>query len=160
MSEEKKSEVVQVPDAQPVNAVADWTPFGVSDSYWCSLVPQTDEQRDLVFLMREGDTERLKENTGVVIELVHVLAHPVSLAKPDGEIIEAVRCVLLDVSGKAYQCVSEGVRRTLATLFRTYGTPDTWKKPKRLKVRLLSVGNGRSMLKLEPAANVLDAKKK
>lgn len=134
------------------SAVLPYDPLGGGSAYWCSLVPKTEEQQAQVFAMREGEHKSLKESVNLTVDLVHVLAHDVTIQKETGEIIEGIRIVLLDADGTTYACVSQGIRDTLRTLFQVYGTPDTWKSPKRFTVKLLPLSGGRQILKLMPVA--------
>lgn len=87
--------------------------------------------------------ESLADHIGEVLEIVDVVAHPVSLTDEEtGEIFESLRTVLIDKNGKSYTAVSEGITNSLSRIFSIVGEP-TWKDdPVKMKIKQIKTRNG------------------
>lgn len=69
------------------------------------------------------------------IDMVHFYVHPVELDGPtEGEVVEAIRSVLIDKDGNAYGFVSNFLARDLAKMIAVFGL-EPWNPPVRIKVR-------------------------
>lgn len=71
-------------------------------------------------------------NAGGVIVTEHILSHPVTIEKEDGELEEALRVVLVDNQGKTYSSVATGVKKSISNLFMIFGLPP-YNPPVKLK---------------------------
>ena len=93
-----------------------------------------------------GADDKLSNHIGDVLEIVNVVAHPVSLVNEEtGEVFEALRTILIDKKGKTYTAVSEGITSALSRIFSIVGMPDggAWEKdPVKMKIRQIPTGNG------------------
>lgn len=87
--------------------------------------------------------ESLAVHIGEVLEIVDVVAHPVTLTDEEtGEIFESLRTVLIDKNGKSYTAVSEGITNSLSRIFSIVGEP-TWKdEPVKMKIKQIKTRNG------------------
>ena len=90
--------------------------------------------------------EQLADHINEVLEIVNVVAHPVSLVDENtGEVITALRTVLIDKSGKAYNAVSGGIANAVSRIMAIVGTPEdgAWEKePVKVKVKQVKTRNG------------------
>jgi hypothetical protein len=72
-------------------------------------------------------------STGIAVKYFYV--HPVELDGPtEGEIVTAIRCVLIDENGLAYGFVSNYLARDLARMISVFGA-DVWNPPITVMVR-------------------------
>lgn len=70
---------------------------------------------------------------GIAVRYFYV--HPVDLDGPtEGEIVTAIRSVLIDESGKAYGFVSNYLARDLARMISVFGA-ETWNPPIMVQIR-------------------------
>lgn len=116
-------------------------------SYYCSITNDGSRasQIRIVNAMNNADTE-LKEKTGEIIEMVDVCAYPVQVVSQEsGELMNALRTVIIDKNGHSYFATSQGVMNCLSKIFAIIGTPDNgaWHvDPVKVKVRRKSVRTG------------------
>lgn len=85
----------------------------------------------------------LSDHIGEVLEIEHMVAHPIELAdEVTGKMVQAMRVVLVDVNGVGYHAVSNGVVSSLQKIIGIVGpapwTPALQVVPKQVKTR----GNG------------------
>jgi hypothetical protein len=100
--------------------------------------------------MQGSDAESLDSVIGKTISVQHIVAHRVTVIDNDGVPIPAVRIVLASGNGKAYYCVSEGVKESLRILAQFYGTPP-WTPPLELTVNQIKTARNRRTYTLTPA---------
>lgn len=87
--------------------------------------------------------ESLADHIGEVLEIVDVVAHPVTLVQEEtGENIEALRTVLIDKNGKSYTAVSQGVTSALSRIFSIVGMPSWKDEPVKMKIKQIKTNNG------------------
>lgn len=139
--------VAVVPAAkQPVAAPAGGL-FGLSGSEVFSSLPETDKA--LVVSLMQGKAEALADHINEVIEPVHVLGHLVPITDEETQTTSLEpRVVLVCADGTAYQCVSEGIRRSVALLMHYYGQAP-WKGLK-VKIEQINTRKGRRTFLLTP----------
>lgn len=71
-----------------------------------------------------SDAESLKDYIGQTFHVTDVVAHPVQLMdEQSGEIVTAIRVILIDEEGKAYAAISEGLRSAIHRLRGIVGEP-------------------------------------
>lgn len=85
----------------------------------------------------------LADHIGEILEIEHMVAHPIELAdEVTGKMVQAMRVVLVDVNGVGYHAVSNGVVSSLQKIIGIVGpapwTPALQVVPKQVKTR----GNG------------------
>jgi electron transfer flavoprotein alpha subunit len=125
---------------------------------FCSLIPKTEEEQDILFTAMNCPENRIKDCINMEIEIKDIYAEVVQCTnEKTGKKESAPRIVLIDTEGQAYQAVSVGMYSALKKVFTSFGTPDTWKAPKKFRVRQISKSADRSILTLDA---VLPAKKK
>lgn len=121
--------------------------FGLSGSEVYSSLPATDKA--LVVSLLQGKAEPLGDHIGEVIQPVHVLGHLVQITDEDtGEVNLVPRVVLVCADGTAYQCASEGIRRSVALLMQYYGQAP-WKDLS-VKIEQVNTRKGRRTFLLTP----------
>lgn len=81
----------------------------------------------------KGDS--LDDHKGEVLEIVNFAAHPVSLVDENtGEIVNALRVVLIDKKGKNYDAVSQGIASSLQKIIAIVGMAPWDVEPLKIKV--------------------------
>lgn len=73
-----------------------------------------------------GETILLKD---VYVEMVEVSD------MNTGELKTLPRIILISAEGKSYTCASIGIFKRLAQTFQSFGQPNTWKKPLKIKFK-------------------------
>lgn len=115
--------------------------------FYCSVVNDgTRKSKIAIFNAINSADESLADHIGEVIEVVDVIAHPVELVNEEtGEIIQALRTVLITKEGKSYTAVSQGITSALGRIFSIIGSPDAgaWKdEPVKMKIKQVKTRNG------------------
>lgn len=119
-------------------------------SLWTSLPAERNRE---VAIALQASTDRISDHINEVIFVTHVVAHQIQLVDEDtGVVSSGDRVVLIDKEGKTYGAVSEGIRRSLQTLFALYNTPPNglWKDGLPVKIKQLSTKRGFRTFILEP----------
>lgn len=116
-------------------------------NFYCSIQNDgTRKSQVAIFNAVNGADEQISNHINEVLEIVNVVAHPVTLVdEVTGEVIEALRTVLIDKNGKAYTAVSGGIANALSRIFSIIGTPDggAWEKePVKMKIKQVKTRNG------------------
>lgn len=121
--------------------------FGLTGAQVYSSLPETDKA--LIVSLMQGKAEPLGDHVGEVIEPVHVLGHLVEITdEKTQETAICPRVVIITADGTAYQCVSEGIRRSVALLMHYYGQAP-W-KGLRTKIEQVNTRAGRRTYLLTP----------
>lgn len=116
---------------------------------YCSMTPETDEERKALYNAVNAPAHRLSEFIGQDITISDVYVEIVNVTNEQtGEVSQAPRIVLFDGDGNSWSCTSTGVFGALKKLFAVFGTPDTWGAPLTLRVKQIERGNGRRLLTL------------
>jgi hypothetical protein len=104
------------------------------------------------FFRSRQDAEGSAADMRQGIEVEHVTIHPVQLVSDQqgGEVVDAVRVVLISPDGMRYACVSKGVERSIHELVALYGLPP-WSPPLRVKLIEVQTRMGRRMYQLDLA---------
>lgn len=111
-------------------------------SGWCSLIPKNDEDAATLF-NAIGSPEKIADHINEVIEVSHIYAEVIQVvSEANGETVNVPRVVLIDQKGKGYQAVSVGIYNAAKRLLQLFGTPETWSKPKKVKIRNISLQGG------------------
>ena len=84
-------------------------------NFFCSI--QNDGTRTSqvkVYNAINSKGEALDDHKGEVLEIVDVAAHPVTLVDENtGEVVDALRVVMIDKNGQNYDAVSQGIASSL-----------------------------------------------
>lgn len=111
---------------------------------YCSI--QNDgsmESKAAIFNTVNSPDEKLSERIGEVIALRNIVAHPITLLDENtGEMIEALRVVLVDDKGISYEAVSNGVANAISRILQIFGQPATWTAPVKVKAIQKQTRNG------------------
>ena len=116
-------------------------------SFYCSIVDDGTRasKAKIVNAMNNAD-EELKEHVNEVLEIVDVCAYPVTVVSEEtGELMDALRTILIDKDGNNYFATSAGVVNCLQKIFAIIGAPDNgaWHdEPVKMKVKRKSTRNG------------------
>ena len=115
--------------------------------FYCSI--QNDGTRKsaiAIYNAVNSADESIADHIGEVLEVVNVVAYPVTLADDEtGEIFDSLRTVLVTKEGKAYTAVSQGITNALARIFSIIGSPESgaWEKePVKMKIKQVKTRNG------------------
>ena len=115
--------------------------------FYCSI--QNDGTRKsaiAIYNAVNSADENVADHIGEVLEVVNVVAYPVTLADDEtGEIFDSLRTVLVTKDGKAYTAVSQGITNALARIFSIIGSPEggAWEKePVKMKIKQVKTRNG------------------
>lgn len=116
-------------------------------NFYCSIKDDGKRStRVAIFNAINGADESLADHINEVLEVVNVVAHPVTLIdEQTGEVIEALRTVLIDKDGKAYTAVSSGIANALSRIIAIVGEPTNaaWEKePVKMKIKQVKTRNG------------------
>ena len=145
MTNEMTNAVVVRGDVAGVNLLDQFKdPAG---NFYCSIADNgTRASKVAIFNAINNAEENLADHINETIEVTHVVAHPVTLTDEEtGEAITALRTVLIDKNGKAYQAVSGGIANALSRIISIIGEPtgDAWvKEPVKMRVKQVKTRNG------------------
>lgn len=141
---------------------------GFKFNMWTSLDPKEDGPA-LVNALNKADLNLLdfcNENPSEIIYMRDIVAHTVQLTTQDGEIVETLRNVIIDVNGTSYHSVSDGIRTSLSKIMMVYGEPGFWPEAG-IPVRAIRVKTRRGfytanlvLVEDEPAKPAASPKKK
>ena len=96
-----------------------------SNNFVCSIPDDGSRTAKVaIYNAVQNADEQLSEHVNEVLEIVDIVAHPIQL--PDertGEVISAIRTVLIDKNGKGYQAVSNGICQALSKVIAIIGQP-------------------------------------
>lgn len=108
---------------------------GKTRQMYTSLDIAKKEKRQLIMKALQDCDAKLTENVNVTISAVDYFAHDVQLkGKEEGEIVDAIRLVVIDDKGLCYECVSQTLLRSLQTVAFVFGPPP-WNPPLKLTVK-------------------------
>lgn len=115
-----------------------------NDQFYCSIKDDgTRKSKVAIFNAINSADESLGDHIGEVLEVVDVVAHPVTLTDENtGEIITALRTVLVTKNGKSYTAVSQGITNALSRVFSIVGMPSWTEEPVKMKVKQIKTRNG------------------
>lgn len=114
-----------------------------ASAMYCSMTGETQADKIKVFNAINSPDARVSDFIGKTIELVHVVAHPITLTDENtGEMIEALRVVLVDKNGKSYEAVSGGIANAVQRILQIFGQPDTWENPIKVEPVSKATRNG------------------
>ena len=114
-------------------------------SMYCSVNGGTNEDKAKVFNASNNPEFKVADFINKVIVVKDVLAEQIELVDDEtGKVDTAVRVVLIDVDGKSYQAVSNGIFNAVRKAIAIFGEP-TWDDGIPILIKQVSVGKG-SML--------------
>lgn len=144
-------------DVDGEQLVADLTSATVS---YCSMAADTITDKIRAYNAMTNASESLADHINEEIVLRHVFVEAINcLNEQTGEVNVCPRIVLISPDGTSYQAVSQGVYGSLKTIFKIFGTPDTWLFGIRCKVKRVKTRKGFFTNTLEIVGVVEDAKK-
>lgn len=104
-------------------------------SFFCSIKDDGSRESKIAIynaINNKGDS--LDDHKGEVLEITDVAAHPVSLVDENtGEVVDALRMVVIDKEGKNYDAVSQGIASSFQKIFAIVG-PAPFNPPLKIKV--------------------------
>lgn len=102
---------------------------GNNTAFFSSIVNDGSRETTIKIYNALTDTEQLREYINVPLDIVDVMAHPVELVdEKTGEVVQAIRTILVDADGTAYAAVSEGIRSSISRLVQIAGSLP-WNNP-------------------------------
>ena len=106
----------------------------VNNNFVCSIPDDGSRSAKVeIYNAIQNSSEQLSEHTNEILEIVDIVAHPIQL--PDektGEVVNAIRTVLIDKGGIGYQAVSNGICQALSKIIAIIGQPH-WDEPVKMK---------------------------
>lgn len=106
----------------------------VNSNFICSIPDDGSRSAKVeIYNAIQNSSEQLSEHTNEILEIVDIVAHPIQL--PDektGEVVNAIRTVLIDKNGTGYQAVSNGICQALSKIIAIIGQPH-WDEPVKMK---------------------------
>lgn len=113
-------------------------------NFYCSIKDDgTRKSKVSIYNAINGADESLADHIGEIIEVVDVVAHPVTLLDEEtGEAVNALRTVLVDKNGKSYTAVSQGITNSLSRIFSIIGMPSWKDEPVKMKIKQIKTNNG------------------
>lgn len=94
--------------------------------------------------------KRVENAINMTLEVINVVAHPVTLVDENtGEVITALRTVLVTKDGTGYEAVSQGITNALSRIFSIVGMPDggAWEQePVKMKIKQVATRNGNNKI--------------
>ena len=113
-----------------------------SNRSYCSIKPDTDEDKIKIFNSLGNCDYVLNECEGKVIKLKDVyIAEYDTKDKETGEPRKGHRTVLFDENGQTYITLSNYFAYSLLQLLNTFGDPTTWEKPLLIQITKKQNGN-------------------
>lgn len=110
------------PEHTPEGSVVVYDPTQVAGRAWSNLPREKSESAYLMTEAIGGKTRQLMEAIGQVLDLYAVVAHPVEILDANsGELIKAVRMVLICGDTSLYSCVSATAHRAVANIMAFKG---------------------------------------
>lgn len=142
MNETTKNEMMAVNDVANVDLVEQLkNPTG---KFFCSIKDDGSRKSKVaIYNAVNGADESISDHIGEVLEVVDVVAYPVTITDDEtGEIMEVLRTVLVTKDGKAYTAVSQGITNSLARIFSIVGKPSWKDDPVKMKIKQVKTRNG------------------
>lgn len=121
-----------------------------TDKSYCSIVPNSEEEKIKLFNALESCDAKLNDEVGQIIKVkdVYVNEYP-KTDKNTGETRIGHRTILFDEDGKTHVTASNYFYISLMKLLTVWGEPTTWPKPKTIKITKKPVYNGMMALSLQ-----------
>ncbi len=121
-----------------------------AQTQFCSMKAESDEEKAALFNAMNDPDKRLGDCINMTIQAKDLYIEVVNCTdEQTGEVTAAPRIVIIDESGKSYQCVSVGVFSALKKIIQVFGAP-TWEKPLPITIKQITKGK-KSMLTLNVA---------
>lgn len=134
MNENKELMTVAREDIAPAFQIDMLT--NATNSFLCSI-PNDGSRKAAIAIYNAVNNkgESLDDHKGEVLEIVNFAAHPVTLTDENsGEVVEALRVVLVDKKGINYDAVSQGIASSLQKIIAIVGMAPWDVEPLKIKV--------------------------
>lgn len=144
--------VPKVIDVEP-GVVGSWFPDHLQQNFAVeTTLPQvTDADRARILDIIECESIRGQDILGSVIMLSEYVMHPITLENPEsGEVVDAVRTLLVQPEGPPIQFVSTGILKSIARIAWKERRNPPFDPPVKVKLVQKSTGKGRRTYKLLP----------
>ena len=140
-------ELVRVTDTQTASALVASQVAGLTSgavgAVNTTLKGATVEDRKALYTAL-NDAEKMSDHLNETFVLRHVVAQAIEIADQEtGELIPALRTVLITDTGAAYAAVSNMLYQSVQNLIGIFGQPSDWPDGLTVKVVQKSSGNGR-----------------
>lgn len=135
-----KNEIVRLTEETPV---------------YCSLVAESRKEKAILYNAVENPSHKISEFINKNIKFINVHLEKVQFmekdenGEPTGVVHDGIKTVLITPEGEGIICNSNGIARSLFSMFQIFGTPDTWDgEPMEVTVKQIETPKGRTF-KLE-----------
>lgn len=129
-------------DVAPVNLLESLT--NSQNALFCTIKDDgTRESKKKIYNAISNVTAAIGDVIGETLEVTNVIAHPITIVdEQSGEVIDALRTVLITKDGKAYDGVSQGITNALSRIFSIMGMPPWDDEPVKMKIKQVKTRNG------------------
>lgn len=94
---------------------------------YCSMVVDSFEDKKILYNAVQNPEAKISDFINQKIQFINVMMEQVEIEDKDtGDTHKGVRTVLITPDGRGIMCTSNGIARSLYSLFQVFGTPDTW----------------------------------
>lgn len=134
MAENNEVMVVNKADITPAFEIDQL--LNATSNFLCSI-PNDGSRKAAVAIYNAVNNkgESLDDHKGEVLEIVNFAAHPVSLVDENtGEVVNALRVILIDKKGINYDAVSQGIASSLQKIIAIVGNAPWDAEPLKIKV--------------------------
>lgn len=101
-----------------------------ASAMYCSMTANTHAGKMAVFNAINSPDAKVNDYIGKQIALANIVAHPITLVDENsGEMIDALRVILVDANNKSYEAVSGGIANAVQRIIQIFGQPTEWEKP-------------------------------
>jgi hypothetical protein len=119
-----------------------------------SLLADTPENRSKILEILDGEVMRYQDVVNSVFNLADFIAYPIKMvAKDTGELIDAIRLILIDDQGNAVSTCSPYVIDSLHRIGWAQGKMPPWEPPIPVKLAQQSTREGNRVFKLTKIRN-------
>lgn len=116
----------------------------VNTAMYCSIKDDgSAKSKAAIFNAINSPEKKVADFIGKTIALKDIVAHPIRLLDENtGEVIDAMRMVLIDDKGEGYEAVSSGLVNAVSRILQIFGQPETWSEPIKVEVVQKGTRNG------------------
>lgn len=94
---------------------------------YCSMTAESKEERAVLYNATQNADKKISDYINQKIQFINVFMEQVEIEdEKTGEKHKSVRTILITPEGEGIAATSNGITRSLYSLFQVFGTPDTW----------------------------------
>lgn len=94
---------------------------------YCSMTAESREEKAFLYNTTQNADKKISDFINQKIQFINVFMEQVEIEDDEtGETRKGVRTILITPEGEGIAATSNGIARSLYSLFQVFGTPDTW----------------------------------